>query len=128
MDGCQTDLDEEAEEKKGAEDTKDDEGAPEVSVLPLERSMRILPHDQDTGGFFIAVFQKVAPYKGTSTMLLFRLFGVLLLATIYTICLTRKAFWGFEWLTINPYLLFALFSPLFSPSVEGSCPFFCQMR
>ncbi|KAL2635588.1 hypothetical protein R1flu_007067 [Riccia fluitans] len=35
----------------------------EVSSLPLERCMRILPHDQNSGGFFIAVFQKVAPFK-----------------------------------------------------------------
>ena len=82
MDGCKTDFDEEAEEKKGAEDErKDDEGPPEVSFLPLERSLRILPHDQDTGGFFIAVFQKVAPYKGTSTLLLLCTFGILLLGT-----------------------------------------------
>lgn len=35
----------------------------EVSDLPLERCMRILPHDQDTGGFFIAVLRKVFPWK-----------------------------------------------------------------
>lgn len=33
----------------------------EVSSLPLERCMRIVPHDQDTGAFFIAVLQKIAP-------------------------------------------------------------------
>lgn len=33
----------------------DDEG------LPLERCMRFLPHHQNTGGFFVAVLQKVAP-------------------------------------------------------------------
>ncbi|KAK9163925.1 hypothetical protein Syun_004827 [Stephania yunnanensis] len=32
----------------------------EVSDLPLERCMRILPHDQNTGAFFIAVFQKLS--------------------------------------------------------------------
>lgn len=31
----------------------------EVSALPLERCMRIVPHDQNTGAFFIAVFQKL---------------------------------------------------------------------
>ncbi|KAL3683712.1 hypothetical protein R1sor_001734 [Riccia sorocarpa] len=35
----------------------------EVASLPLERCMRILPHDANSGGFFIAVFQKVAPFK-----------------------------------------------------------------
>ncbi|DBB17237.1 hypothetical protein WJX82_009382 [Trebouxia sp. C0006] len=34
----------------------------ESDKLPLERCMRILPHHSDTGGFFIAVFQKVAKY------------------------------------------------------------------
>ncbi|KAL1917054.1 uncharacterized protein VTP21DRAFT_5252 [Calcarisporiella thermophila] len=29
--------------------------------LHLERSLRIYPHDQDTGGFFIAVFKKTGP-------------------------------------------------------------------
>ncbi|XP_024545501.1 tRNA (cytosine(34)-C(5))-methyltransferase [Selaginella moellendorffii] len=42
------------------------ESEAEVSELPLERCMRILPHDQDTGGFFIAAFQKVGPYKRVS--------------------------------------------------------------
>ncbi|KAJ4966009.1 hypothetical protein NE237_017858 [Protea cynaroides] len=32
----------------------------EVSSLPLERCMRILPHDQNTGAFFIAVFHKLS--------------------------------------------------------------------
>eukprot|EP00850_Spirogloea_muscicola_P015329 SM000116S24250 [mRNA] locus=s116:328674:336186:+ [translate_table: standard] len=35
----------------------------ESTDLPLERCIRILPHMQDTGGFFIAVFVKVAPYR-----------------------------------------------------------------
>lgn len=33
---------------------------PEKAALPLERCMRILPHQQDTGGFFVAVLQKVS--------------------------------------------------------------------
>ncbi|MCL7035033.1 hypothetical protein MKW94_027656, partial [Papaver nudicaule] len=33
----------------------------EVSDLPLERCMRIVPHDQNTGAFFIAILQKVSP-------------------------------------------------------------------
>ncbi|XWS41606.1 hypothetical protein CRYUN_Cryun17cG0096500 [Craigia yunnanensis] len=32
----------------------------EVSDLPLERCMRIMPHDQNTGAFFIAVLHKVS--------------------------------------------------------------------
>ena len=31
-------------------------------ALPLERCIRILPHHSDTGGFFVAVFEKVAKY------------------------------------------------------------------
>lgn len=37
----------------------------QVCDLPLERCVRILPHDQNTGGFFIAVFHKVSPLPGT---------------------------------------------------------------
>lgn len=33
----------------------------EISDLPLERCMRIVPHDQNTGAFFIAVLQKHSP-------------------------------------------------------------------
>lgn len=31
----------------------------ETAALPLERCMRVLPHHDDTGGFFIAVFEKM---------------------------------------------------------------------
>eukprot|EP00897_Mesotaenium_endlicherianum_P001484 jgi/Mesen1/1363/ME000013S00855 len=44
-----------------ADEDEGEEGPAEVSNLPLERCMRVLPQDQDTGGFFIAVLQKVAP-------------------------------------------------------------------
>lgn len=37
------------------------ESVEEVSDLPLEHCMRIVPHDQNTGAFFIAVLQKVSP-------------------------------------------------------------------
>ncbi|KAK2438515.1 S-adenosyl-L-methionine-dependent methyltransferase superfamily protein [Trifolium repens] len=37
------------------------ESAEEVSEFPLEHCMRIMPHDQNTGAFFIAVLQKVSP-------------------------------------------------------------------
>ncbi|XP_028776573.1 tRNA (cytosine(34)-C(5))-methyltransferase isoform X2 [Neltuma alba] len=33
----------------------------EVSNFPLERCVRIVPHDQNSGAFFIAVLQKVSP-------------------------------------------------------------------
>lgn len=32
----------------------------EAGAFPLERCMRVLPHHGDTGGFFIAVLDKVA--------------------------------------------------------------------
>ncbi|XP_021725438.1 tRNA (cytosine(34)-C(5))-methyltransferase-like [Chenopodium quinoa] len=34
----------------------------EISTLPLERCMRIVPHDQNCGAFFIAVFHKHSPF------------------------------------------------------------------
>ncbi|CAA7020523.1 unnamed protein product [Microthlaspi erraticum] len=47
---------------KDYEDIASDESAEEeVCDLPLERCVRILPHDQNTGGFFIAVLHKVSP-------------------------------------------------------------------
>lgn len=36
---------------------------PESSDLPLERCMRVYPHLQDTGGFFITVLEKKAEFK-----------------------------------------------------------------
>ncbi|XP_065632903.1 uncharacterized protein LOC111994621 [Quercus suber] len=38
-----------------------DELDEEVSNFPLERCMRIMPHDQNSGAFFIAVFHKLSP-------------------------------------------------------------------
>jgi multisite-specific tRNA:(cytosine-C5)-methyltransferase len=38
--------------------TRDD-----VEKIPLERCMRVYPHQQDTGGFFIAVLQKMTEFK-----------------------------------------------------------------
>ena len=35
--------------------------AEEASKLHLDRCMRIMPHDMDTGGFFVALLRKVAP-------------------------------------------------------------------
>jgi len=37
---------------------------PNVEEYPLERCLRIYPHAQDTGGFFVAVFEKVSPMTG----------------------------------------------------------------
>jgi hypothetical protein len=42
-----------------------EESAEEVSDFPLEHCMRIMPHDQNTGAFFIAVLQKVSPLPGS---------------------------------------------------------------
>ncbi|KAL1526126.1 hypothetical protein AB1Y20_014854 [Prymnesium parvum] len=36
--------------------------AAEAKEMGLERCVRLLPHDQDTGGFFVAVFEKVAEH------------------------------------------------------------------
>lgn len=36
----------------------------EVSSLPLERCMRFVPHDQNTGAFFVAVFHKISHLPG----------------------------------------------------------------
>ena len=40
----------------------------EVSDLPLECCMRIMPHDQNTGAFFIAVLHKVSNLPGKSKL------------------------------------------------------------
>lgn len=39
----------------------------EVSDLPLERCMRIVPHDQNSGAFFIAVLHKLSPVPGKNS-------------------------------------------------------------
>jgi hypothetical protein len=39
---------------------------PEKAALPLERCMRFLPQHNDTGGFFVAVLEKVAPLAGVT--------------------------------------------------------------
>lgn len=49
--------------KENSKEDDNTDGETEVTTFPLERCMRILPHDQDTGGFFIAVFQKVSPFS-----------------------------------------------------------------
>lgn len=36
----------------------------EVSDFPLERCMRLVPHEQNTGAFFIAILQKGSPLPG----------------------------------------------------------------
>ncbi|KAK4256674.1 hypothetical protein QN277_006366 [Acacia crassicarpa] len=59
---------------QATENSMTNDSTEEVSNFPLERCMRIVPHDQNTGAFFIAVLQKVYPLpaiqgkpkKGTS--------------------------------------------------------------
>mmetsp|Transcript_37359 Transcript_37359/g.88808 ORF Transcript_37359/g.88808 Transcript_37359/m.88808 type:complete len:563 (-) Transcript_37359:198-1886(-) len=41
-------------------------GSP-AATQPLNRCLRLLPHLQDTGGFFVAVLRKVLPLPGPST-------------------------------------------------------------
>lgn len=50
-----------AEEDHGVQSNVSEE---EVSALPLERCMRIVPHDQNSGAFFIAVLHKLSPLPG----------------------------------------------------------------
>ncbi|KAM1039528.1 hypothetical protein ACFX2I_007745 [Malus domestica] len=42
----------------------------EVSDFPLERCMRIVPHDQNGGAFFIAVFHKHSALPGAKQQFL----------------------------------------------------------
>ncbi|KAK7387530.1 hypothetical protein VNO78_28404 [Psophocarpus tetragonolobus] len=48
---------------QAAEDPVIHEFTEEVSDFPLERCMRLVPHDQNTGAFFIAVLQKVSTLR-----------------------------------------------------------------
>ncbi|KAG0558875.1 hypothetical protein KC19_10G061000 [Ceratodon purpureus] len=65
-----TDAGDDVEKNEAEEgEEEEEEGPPEVVTLPLERCMRLLPHDQDSGGFFIAVFRKIAPFKAISKVL-----------------------------------------------------------
>lgn len=80
IDGPNNDLDPVLEERhdnggdgnsaNGSEPEKDPESLADVldeefSTLPLECCMRIVPHDQNTGAFFIAVFHKLSPLPGS---------------------------------------------------------------
>lgn len=49
--------------------------AEEAKDMHLERCLRIYPHQQDTGGFFVAVFEKVAPLTATDRVSLARIQG-----------------------------------------------------
>ncbi|CAO3616776.1 unnamed protein product [Mucor hiemalis] len=44
----------------------------EVKEFNLDRCIRIYPHQQDTGGFFVAVFEKVKPLTATDRVCLAR--------------------------------------------------------
>ncbi|KAE9587773.1 putative tRNA (cytosine(34)-C(5))-methyltransferase [Lupinus albus] len=50
-----------SEDVQAAENPVMHEFTEEVSGFPLERCMRLVPHDQNTGAFFVAVLQKVSP-------------------------------------------------------------------
>lgn len=41
------------------------------SKFPLRRCMRIVPHDQDGGAFFIAVIRKLSPLNGNLIFFIF---------------------------------------------------------
>lgn len=50
--------------ENGFQPTENPETQEEVSDQPLERCIRIVPHDQNTGAFFIAVLHKISPTPG----------------------------------------------------------------
>jgi 16S rRNA C967 or C1407 C5-methylase (RsmB/RsmF family) len=64
---AEADVKEEVELKKEVEGKEKEEGGKQAVVAtpphthehPLELCMRFLPHHQDTGGFFVAVLEKV---------------------------------------------------------------------
>jgi hypothetical protein len=47
----------------------------EADAMHLERCLRIYPHDQDTGGFFVAVFKKIKPLTVADRVMLAKLEG-----------------------------------------------------
>ncbi|KAI9476061.1 MAG: S-adenosyl-L-methionine-dependent methyltransferase [Benjaminiella poitrasii] len=49
--------------------------AEEAKEMHLERCIRIYPHHQDTGGFFVAVFEKIKPLTAADRINLARLQG-----------------------------------------------------
>lgn len=50
--------------ENGFQPTENPETLEEVSDHPLQRCIRIVPHDQNTGAFFIAVLHKLSPLPG----------------------------------------------------------------
>ncbi|KAI3975356.1 hypothetical protein MKX01_022118 [Papaver californicum] len=64
--GCNVDSDH-VTEQSGILVSPTDALEMEVSDLPLEHCMRIVPHDQNTGAFFIAILQKVSPLPAVSS-------------------------------------------------------------
>lgn len=54
-------------DKCDSEEHLDSPSIVEVSTFPLERCMRIVPHDQNTGAFFIAVLHKLSPLQENKT-------------------------------------------------------------
>ncbi|CAM0136233.1 tRNA (cytosine-5-)-methyltransferase ncl1 [Umbelopsis sp. WA50703] len=57
-------LDDIKEERKRNKYTQSMFPPSNVQDIPLERCLRIYPHEQDTGGFFVAVFEKTKPMTG----------------------------------------------------------------
>ena len=50
--------------ENGIQPPENPETLEEVAHHPLERCIRIVPHDQNTGAFFIAVLHKLSPTPG----------------------------------------------------------------
>ncbi|XP_038990155.1 RNA cytosine-C(5)-methyltransferase NSUN2-like isoform X3 [Phoenix dactylifera] len=59
-------LEEVSSNKSPAAEELDGDSKVEFSTFPLERCMRILPHDQNSGAFFISVLQKLSHLHGNS--------------------------------------------------------------
>lgn len=68
------------------------ESAEEVSDFPLEHCMRIMPHDQNTGAFFIAVLQKVSSLPGSIICNNALCVSVCALLLLFLLIIVRK-FW-----------------------------------
>ncbi|XP_038990154.1 RNA cytosine-C(5)-methyltransferase NSUN2-like isoform X2 [Phoenix dactylifera] len=60
-------LEEVSSNKSPAAEELDGDSKVEFSTFPLERCMRILPHDQNSGAFFISVLQKLSHLHASDT-------------------------------------------------------------
>uniref|UniRef100_A0A7N0TTI2 SAM-dependent MTase RsmB/NOP-type domain-containing protein n=1 Tax=Kalanchoe fedtschenkoi TaxID=63787 RepID=A0A7N0TTI2_KALFE len=59
-------VENDAKKQRIDEDTANTVADEEVSDLPLDRCIRIVPHDQNSGAFFIAVLYKTSPLPATA--------------------------------------------------------------